>query len=384
MIEAMLPLEGITVVSVEQAVAAPFATRQLADLGARVIKVERPGDGDFARGYDETVHGLSSHFVWLNRSKESLALDLKDPDDVALLHRLVRKADVFVQNLAPGAADRLGLSAKELRGVDPRLVHASISGYGDGGPFTDKKAYDLLVQCESGLVSITGTPEQPSKVGISAADIAAGMYCYSGILTALYQRERTGEGAELTVSMLEALGEWMGYPMYYGVYGGAPPPRTGASHAAIAPYGPFRCAAGEQVFLGVQNEREWLVFCRDVLGDAALAADERFSSNTRRVAHGDVLTAQIEQRFAGLSAGEVQDRLDVAGIANARLRDIRGFFEHPQLAARGRWRDVGTPSGPVRALVPPATFAGLEPVMGPVPVLGEHTDRIRAELEDRG
>jgi crotonobetainyl-CoA:carnitine CoA-transferase CaiB-like acyl-CoA transferase len=378
----MLPLEGITVVSIEQAVAAPFATRQLADLGARVIKVERRGDGDFARGYDETVAGLSSHFVWLNRSKESLELDLKDADDLALLHKLLRKTDVFVQNLAPGAADRLGLSASDLRSANPRLVHASISGYGEGGPYTTKKAYDLLVQCESGLVSITGTPETPSKVGISAADIAAGMYCFSGILTALFERERTGEGAELSVSMLEALGEWMGFPLYYGVYGGTPPPRTGASHAAIAPYGPFHCAAGQQVFLGIQNEREWRILCRDVLDDEALATDERFSSNSRRVAHREELTKQVEERFARRSADEVVAQLDAAGIANARLRDVQEFFEHPQLSARHRWRDVATPNGSIKALVPPATLDGQEPVMGPVPRLGEHNERIRAELED--
>lgn len=375
-----LPLDGVTVVSVEQAVAAPFATRQLADQGARVIKVERPGVGDFARGYDETVHGLASHFVWLNRSKESVALDLKDPEDLALLRRLVDSADVFVQNLAPGAADRLGLSAVELRAANPRLVHASISGYGDGGPYSTRKAYDLLVQCETGLVSITGSPEQPAKVGISAADIAAGMYCYSGILSALFRRERTGEGAEIAVSMLEALGEWMGFPMYYGAYGGQEPRRSGASHAAIAPYGPFRCAGGEKVFLGLQNEREWAVFCRSVLEDAALAADQRFRSNSLRVAHRDELTAQIERRFADLPASEVEQRLEEAGIANARLRDMHGFFEHPQLRARDRWREVGTEAGPIRALVPPATLAGDEPVMGPVPAVGAHTDAIRAEF----
>lgn len=378
----MLPLEGITVVSIEQAVAAPFATRQLADLGARVVKVERPGDGDFARGYDETVRGLSSHFVWLNRSKESLELDLKDAEDLAVLRGLIGRADVFVQNLAPGAADRLGLSAAELRAAHPRLVHASVSGYGESGPYAQKKAYDLLVQCEAGLVSITGTPDSPAKVGISAADIAAGMYCFSGILTALYQRERTGEGATLSVSMLEALGEWMGFPMYYGVYGGTAPQRTGASHAAIAPYGPFSCAAGEQVFLGIQNEREWRSFCRDVLGDEPLATDERFSSNSRRVAHRDELGQQIGERFAALTADEVLQRLDAAGIANARLRDVGEFFDHPQLAARNRWRDVSTPNGAVKALVPPATLAGQEPVMGAVPRLGEHNAAIRAELED--
>jgi crotonobetainyl-CoA:carnitine CoA-transferase CaiB-like acyl-CoA transferase len=376
----LLPLAGITVVSIEQAVAAPFATRQLADLGARVIKVERPGEGDFARGYDETVHGLSSHFVWLNRSKESIELDLKVADDLALLRRLIERADVFVQNLAPGAADRLGLSAKELRAADPRLVHVSVSGYGEGGPYTDKKAYDLLVQCESGLVSVTGTPETPSKVGISAADFAAVMYCFCGFLTAPFHRDRSGEGAELSVSMLEALGEWMGFPLYYGVYGGTPPPRTGASHAAIAPYGPFHCAAGQQVFLGIQNEREWRTFCREVLGEEGLAGDERFSSNSRRVANRDALTGQVEGRFRDLSADEVVRRLDAAGIANARLRDVQAFFDHPQLAARDRWRDVATPNGSIRALVPPATLTGQEPVMGPVPRLGEHNDKIRAEV----
>ncbi len=388
----MRPLDGITVVSVEQAVAAPFATRQLADLGARVIKVERPGAGDFARGYDETVHGLSSHFVWLNRSKESVVLDLKDSADLALLHRIVDRADVFVQNLAPGAADRLGLSARELRAANPRLVHAGISGYGDGGPYTRKKAYDLLIQCESGLVSITGTPDQPSKVGISAADIAAGTYCYTGILTALLQRERTGEGAELTISMLEALGEWMGYPMNYAVYGGAPPPRSGASHAAIAPYGPFRCATGgsptsgrcPQVFLGLQNEREWATFCTDVLRDPETLADERFSSNSSRVAHRDELATVIEERFASLDVEEIERRLDGAGIANARLRDMQEFAAHPQLESRDRWREVDTPAGAVRALIPPATFVGEEPVMGPVPALGEHTEAIRAEFADPG
>ncbi|MCW2295432.1 CaiB/BaiF CoA transferase family protein [Rhodococcus erythropolis] len=379
----MLPLSGITVVSLEQAVAAPFATRQLADLGARVIKIERPGVGDFARQYDETVMGQSSHFVWLNRSKESLELDLKDPADLDVLLTLVDSADVFVQNLAPGAADRLGLSAKTLRASNPGLVHASISGYGDGGPFTRKKAYDLLVQCEAGLVSVTGTPEMPAKTGISTADIAAGMYCYSGILTALFQRERTGEGSEMTVSMLEALGEWMGFPMYYATYGGTPPPRSGASHASIAPYGPFRCAAGQQVFLGVQNEREWNKFCANVLGDEALAADERFVMGSQRVAHREALTELIEKEFASLDADEVLERLEAAGIANARLRDLHEFADHPQLSARNRWREVPTPAGNIRALLPPVSVAGQEPFMGAVPALGQHNDAIRADLADR-
>lgn len=376
----MLPLEGVTVVSFEQAVAAPFATRQLADLGARVIKIERPGPGDFARGYDETVHGLSSHFVWLNRSKESIALDLKSPHGFEAASELVARADVVVQNLAPGALARLGFGAAELRAQRPDLIHVSISGYGEDGPYTRKKAYDLLVQCEAGLVSVTGTPEQPCKVGISAADIAAGMYAYTGVLTALLRRGRTGEGATVSVSMLEALAEWMGFPMYYGAYGGSAPPRSGASHAAIAPYGPFRCGGQAQVFLGIQNEREWETFCDAVVGDADLARDPRFVRNSARVAHRDELTARIEAAFTGLDADTVSERLDAAGIANARLRDIDEFVEHPQLLARNRWREVATAAGPIRALVPPAMLDGDEPVMDPVPSVGEHTSAILAEL----
>ncbi|MEU0561889.1 CaiB/BaiF CoA-transferase family protein [Dactylosporangium sp. NPDC006015] len=374
------PLEGITVVSLEQAVAAPFATRQLADLGARVIKVERPGSGDFARQYDETVRGMSSHFVWLNRSKESIGLDLKSEHGRRVIHALVDRADVFVQNLAPGAADRLGLGAAQLRARHPGLVHASISGYGAGGPYTEKKAYDLLVQCEAGLVSVTGTPEDPAKVGISVADIAAGMYTYTGVLTALIRKGRTGEGATLEISMLEALAEWMGFPMYYARYGGTPPVRSGASHAAIAPYGPFDCAGGERVFLGIQNEREWVVFCEKILGRPELATDERFATNSLRVAHSGALRAEIVRVFRDLAAAEVIDRLEDAGIANARLRDMAGLVEHEQLAARDRWRQVGSPVGPLMALVPPVTMDGHEPVMAPIPAPGEHTERILAEL----
>ena len=376
----MLPLEGLTVVSLEQAVAAPFATRQLADLGARVIKVERPGPGDFARGYDETVRGMSSHFVWLNRSKESIALDLKSEAGREAVHALVAKADVFVQNLAPGAAERLGLGSAELRARHPRLVHVSVSGYGDGGPYTTRKAYDLLVQCEAGLVSITGTPETPSKVGISVADIAAGMYAYTGILTALIRRDRTGEGATVEISMLEALGEWMGFPLNYAMYGGRAPERSGASHAAIAPYGPFRCAGGEQAFLGIQNEREWQTFCTQVLRQPELAQDERFSRNSARVAHRDDLTSYIEAVFAALPVDEVIDRLEAAGVANARLRDMAGLAAHPQLQARDRWREFESPVGTLRALLPPATLDGDEPVMGRIPGPGEHTEAILAEL----
>ncbi len=376
----MLTLEGLTVVSLEQAVAAPFATRQLADLGARVIKVERPGPGDFARGYDETVKGMSSHFVWLNRSKESIALDLKSEEGRAAMRALVARADVFVQNLAPGAAERLGLGAEQLRARHPQLVHASISGYGDGGPYTTKKAYDLLVQCEAGLVSITGTPEEPSKVGISVADIAAGMYAYTGILTALLRRHRTHEGATVEISMLEALAEWMGFPLNYAMYGGSSPTRSGASHAAIAPYGPFRCRAGEQAFLGIQNEREWAMFCATVLEMPELADDPRFATNTLRVNNREVLTGHIEGVFAGLSADDVIDRLEAAGIANARLRDMAGLAAHPQLEARDRWREVGSPVGPLRALVPPAMLDGEEPAMHPIPAPGEHTAAILTEL----
>jgi crotonobetainyl-CoA:carnitine CoA-transferase CaiB-like acyl-CoA transferase len=376
----MRPLEGITVVSVEQAVAAPFATRQLADLGARVIKVERPGTGDFARHYDQTVNGLASHFVWINRSKESVALDLKDERDREVMDRLVATADVFVQNLAPGAAERLGLGSESLRARHPELVHCGISGYGDGGPYTEKKAYDLLVQCEGGLVSVTGTPDDPVKVGISVADIAAGMYAYTGILTALLRRERTGEGATLEVSMLEALAEWMGFPLYYGLYGGSAPARSGASHAAIAPYGPFRCGDGRQVFLGIQNEREWAVFCERVLGDPGLTDDPRFATNSLRVAHREDLAGAVHAAFSGTDSEEVVRRLDAAAIANARLRDVRELGDHPQLLARDRWTEIDSPAGPLRALLPPATLVGDRPTMGPIPEVGEHTDRVLAEL----
>jgi itaconate CoA-transferase len=376
----MLPLEGMTVLTLEQAVAAPFATRQLADIGARVIKIERPGAGDFARGYDETVKGLSSHFVWLNRSKESLAMDLKQEEAKEVLRRLIARADVFVQNLAPGAAGRLGFGAEELTARHPGLVYCGISGYGEGGPYTTKKAYDLLVQCEAGLVAITGTPETPSKVGISVADIAAGMYAYSGILSALLRRERTGEGATLEVSMLEALGEWMGFPAYFAGYGGEEPGRSGASHAAIAPYGPFECGDGQTVFLGIQNEREWKRFCDEVLGREELAEDYRFDTNSRRVENRDELHAEIERVFSGLSSEEAIDRLEGAGVANARMRSIRQFLDHPQLEARDRWREFGSPVGPLRGLLPPAMLDGQEPVMAPIPEVGEHNEKIFAEL----
>jgi len=379
MTPATLPLHGITVVSLEQAVAAPFATRQLADLGARVIKVERAGTGDFARDYDQTVQGLASYFVWLNRGKESIELDVKSEHGTQVLAALLARADVFVQNLAPGAADRLGLSASELRSRHPRLICCSVSGYGPDGPYAHKKAYDLLVQCEAGLLSVTGTPETPAKAGISVADIAAGMYAYTGVLTALYERERTGAGSAVEVAMLDALGEWMSQPYLFSVYGGEPPRRTGARHASISPYGPYAAKDG-LVFLGLQNEREWAVLCTEVLGQRELIDDPRFATNTERAANDQELTPIIEAALQELTAAEVEGRLDAAGIANARLRTPAEFAAHPQLAARSRWRDVATPTGEVRALLPPVTVDGREPAMGSVPALGQHTAAILAEL----
>jgi itaconate CoA-transferase len=376
----MLPLAGITVVAVEQAVAAPFASRQLADLGARVIKIERPGVGDFARSYDTTVRGMASHFVWINRSKESLTLDLKRAGGVEVLGRLVERADVFLHNLAPGAIDRLGFDGATLRARHPRLVVCEISGYGSSGPYRDKKAYDLLVQSEAGLLSITGTEDAPSKVGISIADIAAGMYAFSGVLAALLRRERTGEGAAIDVSMFDALAEWMGFPAYFTEYGGSAPARSGAGHAAIAPYGPYVAGDGQIVYLGLQNEREWARFCDDVVQQPALKSDARFASNSARVAHKAALDQLIARAFADLTVADVVARLEAAGIANARMNTIHEFLEHPQLAARNRWRDVGSPVGPLHALVPPINMESADPMMGPIPALGEHTDTILGEL----
>jgi itaconate CoA-transferase len=376
----MLPLHGITVVAIEQAVAAPFATRQLADLGARVIKIERPDGGDFARGYDTTVKGLSSHFVWLNRSKESLTLDLKRPEAQRVLARLLERADVFVQNLAPGAADRLGASPAGLRAHYPRLVVCSVSGYGSSGPYSQKKAYDLLVQSEVGLISITGTQETPSKVGISIADIAAGMYAYSGVLTALLARTASGKGTTIEVSLFDALAEWMGYAAYYTAYGGSAPPRSGPDHASIAPYGPFRSREGGDVYLGIQNGREWTRFCADVLRAPDLADDQRFRTNSSRVEHRVALHEAIEAVFRDLSAPEIIERLEAARIAYARLNSVAEFVEHPQLTARDCWRDIESPVGPLRALVPPVRMEGVEPVMNAVPSLGQHSQTILEEL----
>ena len=376
----MRPLEGITVVALEHAIAAPFCTRQLADLGARVIKVERPGGGDFARGYDERVRGLASHFVWANRSKESLTLDLKQAAAREVLARLLARADVLVQNLAPGAAARLGLSYDVLCERHPRLVVCDISGYGDDGPCRDKKAYDLLIQGESGFLSVTGTPDAPAKAGCSIADIAAGMYAYSGILAALIERGRTGQGRHIDISMLESMVEWMGFPMYYACDGADPPPRAGAAHATIFPYGPFPVGDGRTVLFGLQNEREWAAFCSQVLKHPALAADERFASNSRRLAEREALHALIVEAFATLSAEQVIARLEAAQIANARVNDMHDVWAHPQLRARGRWTEVATPAGPVPALWPPGASAAQATRMDPVPALGEHTDAILAEL----
>lgn len=375
---ARLPLEGITVISLEQAVAAPFATRQLADLGARVIKIERDS-GDFARGYDTTVDGMSSYFVWLNRGKESVVLDLKSEDGRAALNELVSRADVLVQNLAPGAVERLGFGPDDALALNPKLIHVSISGYGRGGSYEHKKAYDLLIQCEAGMLSVTGAPDDPAKVGVSIADICAGMYAYSGILTSLLSRVTTGRGDVLEVSMLEALGEWMSQPYFYSEYGGSPPARSGAQHASIAPYGPFATADGT-VFFGIQNEREWASFCEKVLQNPALAEDARFRGNTARVENRDQLHAEINSILGALPTNAVVDRLDSAPIANAELRQMHGFSAHPQLSARNRWRDVESPVGSLRSLIPPVTARNTGFVMGPVPKLGEHTQLVLAEL----
>ena len=374
------PLDGITVISLEHAIAAPFCTRQLADLGARVIKVERPGVGDFARAYDQRVDGMASHFVWVNRSKESLTLDLKQPAALAVLKQLLETADVLVQNLAPGAAARMGLGFDELSKTLPKLIVCDISGYGDDGPYRDKKAYDLLIQSEAGFLSVTGTPEDPSKAGNSIADIAAGMYAYSSVLAALLQRGKTGKGSHIDVSMLESLAEWMGYPMYYAYGDATPPPRSAASHATIYPYGPFTAGDGGTVMLGLQNEREWRVFCEVVLAQPALATDSRFDSNFRRNEHREALKAIILHAFGRMSTEQVSSKLDEAQIANARMNDMAGLWAHPQLKARGRWRDVATPVGAIPALLPPGRISSFDYRMDPIPAVGQHTGAILREL----
>ena len=373
-----LPLEGITVVSLEQAVAAPYASRQLADLGARVIKVERPGGGDFARNYDSTVKGLASYFVWLNRGKESVALDLKSAAGLSALTALIGRADVFVQNLAPGAAERMGLSAAALRAGHPELIVCDVSGYAPDGPFAHQRAYDLLIQCETGLLSVTGSPDAPAKAGISVADIAGGMFAFSSILAALYARARTGDGAALSVSLFESLTEWMSQPMYYAMYTGTPPPRTGTSHATIAPYGTFLTAGGGSVQLAVQNDREWRRLCDQVLGRPGLADDPRFATNIARVANRPELHAEIESALAGQAPERVLELLDAAQIANGRMNTVTDLLDHPQLAHR--WAEVDSPAGPLRALPSPISLGGAAPALGAVPALGEHTAAVLAEL----
>jgi len=376
----MRPLEGITVVGLEQVIAGPFCTRQLAELGARVIKIERPQGGDAARGYDATVKGQSSHFVWVNRSKESLALDVKAPQAREVLDRLLAKADVFVQNLAPGAADRLGLGAAELRAKHPGLIWCGISGYGPAGPYAEKKAYDLLVQCEAGLLSVTGSPDAPAKAGIPVADIAAGMYALSSILAALLRRARDGAGATLDITMFEALGEWMGFPANFTAYGGAPPPRSGAFHATIVPYGPFQAGDGGTVFLSIQNEREFERFCDVVLANPGLKSDARFSSGPARAKNRDAMHLEIDTVFSKRTAAEIVRRLEQADIANAKLNSMQEFWNHPQLKARDRWREIGSPAGPLDAMKPPFNLDGFEPRMDAVPALGQHSRAILSEL----
>ncbi|MGW3387615.1 CaiB/BaiF CoA transferase family protein [Streptomyces cinereoruber] len=376
-----LPLEGITVVAVEQAVAAPFATRQLADLGARVVKVERPDGGDFARGYDTAARGLASHFVWCNRGKESVAIDLKDPRGLTLVRRMAAGADVFVQNLAQGAAARLGLDAATLCAAHPRLIAVDVSGYGAEGPYAHRRAYDMLVQCEAGLVSVTGTPEQPVKSGIPAADIAAGMYAFSGVLAALVRRGATGRGGPVEVSLLDSLAEWMGHPLHHGMHGGGAPARTGLAHAVIAPYDAYPTADGGLVLLSVQNDREWRRLAGQVLGRADLADDPAFATNAARVAGRAATDAVVAAALAPLTAEEALARLDAAGIACARLNSVAELADHPQLTARDRWREVESPVGPLRSLLPPIVFPDApEPRMDRIPSLGQDTDEVLAEL----
>jgi itaconate CoA-transferase len=376
----MRPLDGITIVALEHVIAAPFATRQLADLGARVIKIERPGGGDFARNYDQRAKGMSSHFTWVNRSKESLTLDLKHESAMLILKKLLLNADVFVQNLAPGAAARMGLTPEALQATNPKLIYCNLSGYGEDGPYRDKKAYDLLIQSEAGLLSITGTPDDPCKVGISIADIAAGMYTYTNILAALLQRQKTGKGSVIDISMLEALGEWMGYPMYYSMDSALPPPRTGAAHATIFPYGPYRAGDGKTIMLGLQNEREWALFCEKVLGQPELANDPRFDKNFKRNENRTELTAIILNIFSGMTSAQVLAKLDGAQIANASLNDMHQFWDHPQLKARARWQEVSSPNGQITALLPPGVNDSYQYRMDGIPDIGQHTEAILKEL----
>ncbi|MFE2407372.1 CaiB/BaiF CoA transferase family protein [Kitasatospora sp. NPDC059408] len=369
-----LPLAGVTVIALEQAVAAPLASRHLADLGARVVKIERPDGGDFARGYDHSVNGLASHFVWLNRGKESVALDVKAPEGRAVLADLVAGADVFLQNLAPGAAARLGFGSAELRARHPRLVTVDLSGYGSGGPYQDKRAYDMLIQCESGLASVTGPPDRPSKTGVPSSDIAAGMYALTATLGALVGRAATGQGAAIEVSMFEATAEWLGHQLHYTQGAGRSPGRAGLSHPAIAPYDAYPTADGREVMIGIQNDREWARFATGFLDRPDLADDPEWATNVARVRRRRLVDALVGGRTATMTADEAIKLLDTLAIASARLNDVADLLHHPQLAARDRWRPVTTPVGEVRSLLPPFGFAGIELPMGPVPALGAHTD----------
>lgn len=372
------PLDGVTVVSLEQAIAAPYCTRMLADLGARVIKIERPGTGDFARAYDTRAKGLASHFVWCNRSKESVTLDLKHPEAVDAVKELLRTADVFVQNLAPGATDRLGLGGDILRELNPRLITCNISGYGAGGAWSDRKAYDLLIQAESGFLSITGPKDEPAKAGLSIADISAGVSAANAVLAALVLRARTNEGTTLDISMLEAMTEWMGYPLYYAYEDAPPPPRAGAGHATIYPYGPYKTSDGTVLF-GLQNDREWKLFAELVLQRPDMAADERFNGNHGRNAHRDIIEPVILSTFASITSDEATARLEKANIGTARVNEMRDVWEHPQLRDRDRWTTVESPAGPLRALRPISGDAW-EPRMDPVPELGADTQRVLGSL----
>ena len=378
--ERNLPLSGITAVALEQAIAGPFCTRQLADLGARVLKIERPGQGDFNRYHDTRVKGLCSHFVWTNRSKESVCLDLKAPKDLEALKKILSKADVLVQNLAPGATERMGLGYETLKEKHPGLIVCDISGYGSTGPYRNKKAYDLLIQSEAGFLSTTGSPGQPAKSGISIADIAAGTTAFQNILAAIIQRGKTGTGCRLDVSMLESLGEWMSFPLYYASDGASPPALAGAEHASIYPYGPFHTGDGGTVMLGMQNEREWGIFCNDVLQKPELLKDERFTSTSIRSKNRKELRAIIEEVFSSYDADTVLDRLQEAGIANAKVNDMAGLWAHPQLKARGRWSEVSTPNGKIPALKPAGAAEGFEVRMDPIPAVGEHTDAVLREF----
>lgn len=377
--DALLPLAGITVLAVEQAVAAPLATRHLADLGARVIKIEREGEGDFARAYDAAVHGQASHFIWLGRGKESVELDLATERGREVALALADRADVVISNLAPGSMDRLGLGAEELRRRREDLVVVTISGYGDAGPYRDRKAYDMLVQAESGLCSVTGTPEMATKTGVPVADIATGMYALSAIQAALLRRERTGQGATIEVSMFEATAEWMGHPMYTRMYADRQIERMGLSHAAICPYDAFPTRDG-QVMIGVQNDRGWAALVRDVLGRPDLVDDPRYATNIARVSRRAEVDRLIGELTSSFDSIELADRLDRFGVPAARLNDVAGLVDHRQLAARDRWRDVDTPAGTVRGLLPPMTFDDVELPMGAVPALGQHTEAVLAEL----